>query len=209
MCTLSAAWWTVRTGTPIRDAAVFACVLLFFSNAFNLLDNADGHCASIGIAVLVGVSVATGNPVAFMVACGTAGFIVWNWPPPRIFLGDAGSLLIGVWCVMIALMWHGWHYSSAARLLPIFWVPLYDTMSVIVVRIRQGRHIYVGGQDHLSHRMMQRGMRIETINLLLAVGTLAIGIACAFAKFPIAALIAVCAMVALAVWELAARPRAY
>ncbi len=190
-------------GLSIAHSLVLVCCLIFFANAFNLLDNADGLCSSVGIAVLLSARIHTNDPLPFVAACGAAGFLVWNWPKARIFLGDTGSLLIGVWCVMLGLAGRAAGGDPIAwKMLPVFWVPIYDTCSVIVVRIRAGRSVFQGGQDHFSHRLMRRGVSNSSVNLLLGGATLLAGLMSVFLSPCSSALSLVVLLLVAALWEL-------
>lgn len=161
-----------HAGASLIEALSLAAALLFFSNALNLLDNSDGQCASVAAAALCAAAL-HGNASTRLAAAGALlGFLWWNRPPARIFLGDAGSLLIGAWCVMLVLR-DPTHdgFLINPRLLPALWVPLYDTLSVIALRVWQRRPIWQGGQDHFAWRLMRRGLSPATTDALLAAAT--------------------------------------
>jgi UDP-GlcNAc:undecaprenyl-phosphate GlcNAc-1-phosphate transferase len=165
---LSSTW-----GLP--TAVLLGVAVLLSANSFNLLDNADGLCASVAAVVLAGVAVLRGNVMAGACAAALGGFLVWNAPRARMFLGDAGSLLIGTWCVLCALA----PVPGSARLfmwelLPLFVVPVCDTAFVIAVRLSEGRSVMQGGQDHISHRLVRLGLPVGTVDVLLA-GVTALG----------------------------------
>jgi len=130
------------SGNFLFSAALSLC-LLFFINSFNLLDNVDGLCSSVGLAVLISAFIHSRNPYIIPPAGGIAGFLIWNWPKAKIFLGDAGSLLIGALCVFFALMGNKNHLIQWS-LLPVFWAPIYDTCSVVIIRLFETGSIIIG-----------------------------------------------------------------
>lgn len=161
-----------HAGFSLIEALSLVAALLFFSNAFNLLDNSDGQCASVATAALCAAALHGHTSTRLAAAGALLGFLCWNWPPARIFLGDAGSLLIGAWCVMLVLR-NPAHdgFLINPHLLPALWVPLYDTLSVIALRLWQRRPIWQGGQDHFAWRLMRRGLSPATTDVALAAAT--------------------------------------
>ena len=166
--------------TSLLNSALLFCCLVFFSNAFNLLDNIDGLCSATGIAILLVLTFFTQNiHVISLIAIGSiAGFLILNKPKARIFMGDTGSLLIGSLCVILTLI----NYKNSSflnpgifKFLPLFWLPIYDTFSVIIVRTYEGRSVLIGGKDHFSHRLMKRGMNNSTVILVLFLITITAG----------------------------------
>ena len=157
------------------NAIFLSLALFFFINSFNLLDNVDGLSSTIGLAVLISAFIHTRNPYIIPVAGGIAGFLIWNWPKAKIFLGDAGSLIIGGFCVVLVLMGNKEHLIEF-KLFPVLWVPIYDTFSVIVIRLYEKRSILIGGKDHFSHRLMKKGMSNSNLNILLGGSTIFLGI---------------------------------
>ncbi len=140
------------------------------SNSFNLLDNMDGLSAGVGIiaSVIFFFSAVSAGQIfiaLFLIACaGTLlGFLKYNFPPAKIFMGDAGSLFIGF--IMSVLTILGTYYiKGSANLYPIFMpvlilgLPIYDTLSVIVIRLKKRESIFKADKNHFSHRLLRLGM---------------------------------------------------
>lgn len=145
-------------------------------NAFNFIDNMDGLAAGIGMIAALCFMVATilngqwfiASTLALL-AGSLAGFLVWNVPPASIFMGDGGSLFVGY---ILATMAARTTFVDAAHpdfALGTAWygifmpllvlaVPLYDGVYVTVWRIRRGKSPFVGGPEHISHRLVQLGL---------------------------------------------------
>jgi UDP-GlcNAc:undecaprenyl-phosphate GlcNAc-1-phosphate transferase len=155
----------------IGDAMLTVFWIVGVTNALNLLDNMDGLCAGTALiataftlAAIVGASGAT--PLALYVAAlmgATAGFLVYNKYPASIFMGDTGSLFLGVNLAAIPLVGQGRAHSSgllpviAAPVLPLL-LPIFDTLLVTAVRLLSGRRPSQGGRDHSSHRLVAIGL---------------------------------------------------
>lgn len=144
-------------------------------NSFNMLDNMDG--LSGGIATIVCLSLATAMfltgeeagpqwfvaAVLLVVAGSLLGFLWHNFPPARIFMGDGGSYFVGFLIAVSTLLATFAHYDSTdqhAVVAPLcaMTVPLYDLVTVLWIRIREGRSPFVGDQSHFSHRLVAMGM---------------------------------------------------
>jgi len=139
-----------------------AAWLLGVCNAFNLLDILDGLAAGVGVlaALALGVvAVVTGSlpeaAAAFALAGALAGFLVFNFHPARIYLGDAGSLTIGITlgALALALPWTGSSPAGFLAPLAILVVPLADTAYVSVLRARAGKPFWHGSADHFPLRL--------------------------------------------------------
>jgi len=139
--------------------------LLGAMNALNLLDGLDGLAAMVGI-ILVSTSgalaVMTGNTqiaiIAFVFAASLLGFMPFNFPPARIFLGDAGSMLIGLVVGTLAIQgsFKGAGTVLLAAPLAIWTIPMFDTGAAVIRRTLAGRSVYVTDRSHLHHRLMDR-----------------------------------------------------
>ena len=151
-------------------------------NAFNLLDGIDGLAATVGIIISTGVSALaylTGHPteafVALAMAGAIGGFLVYNRPPATIFMGDAGSMLIGLVLGALAIRASLKQFSTVGLIVPIaIWaLPIFDVSMAILRRRLTGRSIYTTDRGHIHHLLQQRGLSVREVVAL-------IGLLCAF-----------------------------
>ena len=146
------------------------------TNAFNLLDNMDGLTAgTAGIAAftfaLMGVT--GGMPVLAIVAASLSGaawgFLAHNRHPAKIFMGDAGSLFMGLLLALIGMRLRFENLVEVTFLVPVvvLGLPIFDTTLVVLSRVRHGRGVFDGGHDHVSHRLVRIGLPVPaTVRLL-------------------------------------------
>jgi UDP-GlcNAc:undecaprenyl-phosphate/decaprenyl-phosphate GlcNAc-1-phosphate transferase len=162
--------------------------LVGITNAFNLLDNMDGLAAGVafvasGVLLLhawaLGEFLVAVILLAFMGSL--LGFLFFNFHPASVFLGDCGSHFIGF--VMASIMLLERYVTRASStlfplLMPVLLlaVPLIDTATVILIRLREGRPIYVGDQRHLSHRLLALGFTQRSAALFLYLATFCLGV---------------------------------
>lgn len=148
------------------DIAITVLWLVGVTNAFNIVDNMDGAAGGIAAASAIGLAVAAGleeqilvGGMAAVLAGACLGFLVHNWHPARIFMGDAGTLPLGFLLAAIALKlrFPSPHASSIAALV-LFTAPaLFDTTLVVISRTARHKPVYQGGTDHTSHRLLRLG----------------------------------------------------
>ena len=173
------------TGVYVVDAALSLFWFVGLTNAVNLLDNMDGLAggtAAIAGAYLTVLFFLEGTLGLAILSLGfTAsllGFLAHNYPPARIFMGDSGSLFLGLFLAGLALApAPGLSRSLAAVLAApvlLLGVPILDTTLVTIGRILEGRPVSQGGKDHTSHRFVALGMG-EKPTLWLLWGTAAVG----------------------------------
>ena len=157
--------------TPYALLNVFLTLfwVVGITNAFNLLDNMDGLAAGMALLAagfrLVFFLVDRDQGGALITAAfmgGIAGFLVRNFPPAKIFMGDAGSLFIGFFLSGLSLAGE-YAYSrglSAVLVFPILLmlIPIFDTTFVTLTRLISGRPVSQGGRDHTSHRLVGLGI---------------------------------------------------
>jgi UDP-GlcNAc:undecaprenyl-phosphate GlcNAc-1-phosphate transferase len=165
--------------------------LVGITNAFNLLDNMDGLAAGVAF-IAAGTLLLNAWSldeyfvsliiVAFMGSL--LGFLFFNFQPANVFLGDCGSHFIGF--VMAALTLLERYVSHASgTLFPILMpvvvlaVPIADTLTVIAIRMREGRPIYVGDSRHLSHTLVSLGFSQRGAVLFLYLVTFSLGLGAA------------------------------
>jgi UDP-GlcNAc:undecaprenyl-phosphate GlcNAc-1-phosphate transferase len=160
------------------------------TNSFNFMDNMNGLCAGLAAiaCLLLGLTSAWQGQylvasLAFLSCGAVSAFLPYNFPRASAFLGDAGSHLIGFLLAVLAILPHfytGEHRHRWAVLSPLFIlaVPLADLVWVVVLRWQLGKPFYVGDNNHLSHRLVRRGLSPTQAVLLIwtlaaAVGSLA------------------------------------
>ena len=155
------------------------------TNAFNLLDNMDGLTAGVALISAVYLAIFYGGngswdyTVLAVVAAGAAaGFLLFNFNPARIFMGDCGSLFLGFLLGSASLL-EVTHVSGVPPLVlapvVVLAIPVFDTLFVSVTRRLRGQAISQGGTDHSSHRLVQLGLNERSAVLLLSLLSVASG----------------------------------
>jgi UDP-GlcNAc:undecaprenyl-phosphate GlcNAc-1-phosphate transferase len=159
-------------------------------NALNFLDNMDGLCAGVGaICALIfgGIALAHQQTLAATLAAATAGaligFLPWNFPRAKIFLGDSGSHFTGFMLGALAMLPHYYVRQQPSPtqlpvLIPVIVLalPLFDLVAVTWSRWRRGAPIHIGDANHLSHRLVQLGLSRSGAVLVLYALTLVLGL---------------------------------
>ncbi len=179
------------TGRFLPWSALMVPLTIFWivgvTNAFNLLDNMDGLAA--GIAAIVALTLFTHNVsqgdhqaalLCILIAGACGGFLVFNFNPARIFMGDSGSLLLGFLLSGIVVLGSSRGTSELALtlLVPVgvMALPILDTTLVTIVRALNSRPISQGGRDHLSHRLVALGLNERSAVLVLYAVSAAFGL---------------------------------
>jgi UDP-GlcNAc:undecaprenyl-phosphate GlcNAc-1-phosphate transferase len=167
--------------------AVTILWLLTVINAFNFMDNMNGLCAGVGaIAALVFALIAAANgeylvAITGFLMCGAlAGFLPWNFPNARAFLGDAGSHLVGYLLAVMAILPHFYTRLNPRPLavlapLLVLAVPLLDLAQVTAFRTLNKKPFWIGDTNHLSHRLVRAGLNRSTAVLILWLATVLTG----------------------------------
>jgi UDP-GlcNAc:undecaprenyl-phosphate GlcNAc-1-phosphate transferase len=171
-------------------AVVLAIVwLVAITNAFNLLDNMDGLAATLGLVAAASFAVDAimihPNRMALVLSLALAlsclGFLPFNFRPAKpaaIFMGDAGSQMLGFGLATLGLVssWKVAGTTIATMLVPllVLAVPILDTTLVTVVRLLEGRPITQGGLDHTSHRLVGRGLTEKRAVVFLGLASAAL-----------------------------------
>jgi UDP-GlcNAc:undecaprenyl-phosphate GlcNAc-1-phosphate transferase len=138
-------------------------------NAFNFMDNMNGLCAGLGaIGALLFAIIAAANGqylvalTGFLMCGALAGFLPWNFPKARAFLGDAGSHLVGYLLAVMAILPHFYTKQNPRPLavlspLLVLAVPLADLAWVVTLRTVNRKPFWIGDTNHLSHRLVRAG----------------------------------------------------
>ena len=182
------AFFEVRllTFLPGPMGAVLTVVwIVLLTNVFNFLDNMDG--LSVGTAAIVLIMIIwVGRisqqifvPTMAVVLLGAlVGFLLYNFNPARIFMGDSGSLPVGYLVAVVSVLTtyynptvHKGQWYTAFIPLVVLAIPLYDFASVVFLRLRAHQPPWVGDQRHFSHRLIQRGMKQKTAVLTIYLAT--------------------------------------
>ena len=181
---------TVFVAQPWIGIVVTVLWIMVLTNAMNFLDNMDGLSAGIGvIAALmsVGILVTMVRQPHEMVATGLlllagslCGFLCWNRPPASIFMGDSGSNLIGFLLATLTVTGTFYEHSGSRHVilapLCILAIPLYDFVTVILIRLKSGRSPFHGDKSHFSHRLVELGLRPSRAVLTIHLSTLMTGL---------------------------------
>ena len=176
---------TLFVPSLVFSYAVTVLWILTLVNAFNFTDNMNGLCAGLGAIAAWNFALLAGRDGQYLVAllalamCGAlVGFLPWNFPTGRVFLGDAGSHLVGFLVAVLAIMPHFFTpqnprgFAVLAPLL-ILAVPLLDLIQVVIGRWRRGQPFYIGDTNHFSHLLVRRGLsRTAAVLVLWTIATL-------------------------------------
>jgi UDP-GlcNAc:undecaprenyl-phosphate GlcNAc-1-phosphate transferase len=157
------------TSWHLPNVALSMFWIVMITNAFNLIDNMDGLCAGVVVVIclvrfwLLATDGRTDDAnLCIMLAAAFAGFLLFNYHPARIFMGDCGSLPVGFALAALTLagpappkglVMAGFFYPALT-----FAYPIFDTALVSILRKLAGRPISVGGCDHSSHRLASLGL---------------------------------------------------
>jgi UDP-GlcNAc:undecaprenyl-phosphate GlcNAc-1-phosphate transferase len=166
--------------------ALTGFTVIVVTNSFNLIDGLDGLAGSIGLVALLalGVWFFLADDYLFSLFCfsmvgGILAFIVYNWEPSEIFMGDTGAMVIGMLLAVLAI-----HFMSINAALPIdhpmkytaivsgtvsfVIIPLCDTVRIIVLRLLRGQSPFAPDKSHIHHALMRLGMGHSKTAIILA-----------------------------------------
>ena len=179
---------------PLLTGLVSVAWIVGLINSFNMLDNMDGLCAgvaAIAAAILAAVMLIAPDPLThqpqlfvagfLLVLVGAlVGFLMHNRPPARLFMGDAGSYFVGFCLAVVTILatFAGGETPRHAILAPlcVLAVPLYDTVTVVWIRLRAGQSPFEGDKNHFSHRLVELGLSPSQAVLTIYLTTAACGL---------------------------------
>ena len=207
---------------PMLNAVITIVWVLGITNAINFLDNMDGlsgGVAAIAAFFFLALAALNGQILVGMLSAamlGAAlGFLLYNFNPAIIFMGDAGSLFIGFILAAIGIkLRFPANTDLVTWMVPVLvlGVPIFDTTLVTLSRVRRRVPIYVGGKDHTSHRLVRLGLSPRASVLVLycvsaACGVLALIVAQAdlVTAYALAGVVALIALIAL--WKFESNSR--
>jgi UDP-GlcNAc:undecaprenyl-phosphate GlcNAc-1-phosphate transferase len=182
------------TGWPAFDAALSVFWLVGITNALNLLDNMDGLAAGVAaiaagfFAAFYGLGGHASSAALLLALAGALlGFLVYNFQPASIFMGDCGALFFGFLLGSAGLGMVSTNpvqpeWALAAVSLLVLSVPIFDTTFVTLTRLWSGRPISQGGRDHTSHRLVVRGWSERAAVVILYGISLASGLLALYSR---------------------------
>ena len=162
---------TNTIGTPLHNRFLDSAITIFWivgvCNSINFFDNLDGGAAgTVAVIALFIFAIAYERQqvlvgaLAIVTAGATAGFLLWNRAPAKIYMGDAGALFLGIIVAVLTIRLDPEitpRSKSLAIPFLLMALPVLDTTVAVVSRIRRGVSPFEGGRDHLSHRLIRLG----------------------------------------------------
>lgn len=174
---------------PILSIAFSFLTMLVIVNAFNLIDGVDGLAGMLGLisSVTFGILFMLENDLifaalSFSLASALAAFLIFNFAPAKIFMGDTGSLMLGLVSGILVVQFIKIEDSTAAQLhfnaspalgFAILFVPLMDTFRVSLLRIYHGKSPFESDTNHIHHILLRRGYSHMKISIVLSLFTIA------------------------------------
>ncbi len=156
---------------------ISAIWLLGTTNAINLIDGIDGLAGSVGLVLSLTIAAITGwqgnvllTTIMLSLAGAQIGFLRYNFAPATIYLGDAGSMLIGLLCGTIAVMSNAKSSTAMALAVPmaVWSIPIIDTFAALLRRKLTGRSLFTADRGHLHHSLLTRGWSVRQASLFIA-----------------------------------------
>jgi UDP-GlcNAc:undecaprenyl-phosphate/decaprenyl-phosphate GlcNAc-1-phosphate transferase len=183
-------WILIATGQSIHlfEWEPLNIILTLFwvvgiMNSINMLDNMDAITASVTLFILLEALITlyvthdASSPLVILligVIGALAGFLFFNWHPSRLYMGDTGSQFLGILLAIVGIrfFWNqpdfgGTNFVSKRIVITAlaFVIPLADTLSVVINRIRRGQSPFVGGKDHTTHHLSYLGLSDSQVAL--------------------------------------------
>lgn len=157
------------------------------TNAINLTDGLDGLAAGVCLlASLVNAVVAVwlGNHymsvMMILLAGALTGFLRWNFHPARVFLGDTGSLALGMFLALASLHGAQKAHTAVMILVPLFALgyPIFDTLLAVARRIWRGQPLFASDRDHIHHRLLDRGRSPTAAAVQIYIASVLVSLVC-------------------------------
>jgi len=161
---------------PLISYAVTVFTIIVIVNSFNLVDGIDGLAGGLGLTSLLffGVWYLLVGDVFLTVLCfsmigAIAAFLIFNWEPSKIFMGDTGSMIIGLLIAILTLRFINFNYnlaednplhfdSTVTTATCIIFVPLFDTLRIVLLRLWKGQSPFTPDKSHIHHTLLRLGL---------------------------------------------------
>ena len=162
------------------DEIFTVAVIAIMTNAFNLIDGIDGLAGSIGLfisIVLCSLFTVYGDQFGAIIALGISGaslaFLIYNWHPSKVFMGDTGSMMLGFTLTVLFIRFLAvpsditGQFSPVALILALFALPTYDTLRVFIIRFSTGKHPLAPDRNHIHHVLLKLGFNHGVATMML------------------------------------------
>ena len=161
--------------SPVGGSILSFCWIIGIINAFNLIDGIDALCGGISFLILNSLGIIfyrSARPTAaicFILAASVAGFLVYNKPKAKIFMGDGGSQFLGFMAAALPLYKSTWNfeYNKFLVILVLVSIPLLDTVAAMWRRTREHRSFFSPDRSHIHHKLMNIGFTPKQVLLIL------------------------------------------
>lgn len=176
--------------------------IIIITNAFNLIDGLDGLAGSVGLISLLAFGVwfywvddYVFSLFSFAMAGGVLAFLIYNWEPSEIFMGDTGAMAIGMLLAVLTIRFmnlndalafdHPAKFSATIATASCFIItPLCDTLRIIILRVSKGKSPFSPDKSHIHHAIMRLGMtHAKTATILVTVNLVYIAFAFVFKEY--------------------------
>ena len=168
---LSVGSWTLDIGLPGIPLALLTIV--WITNLYNFMDGIDGIAATQAIfvaasaALLLGLNGDAGTALlCLLIAMACTGFLFWNWPPARLFMGDVGSGFLGYCFAVLAIAGENSGQLPLAVWLLLLALFIADASYTLLARLQRGEHIYEAHREHAYQYLVRRSGSHRQITLL-------------------------------------------
>jgi Fuc2NAc and GlcNAc transferase len=131
--------------------------IIWFINLYNFLDGIDGYASIEAISICLGYYLINGSQLAILLIVSVIGFLVWNWPKAKIFMGDVGSTMLGFTLIILAIHFHNtseFNFIYVFTLSSIFW---FDASITLIRRFINRENISTAHKKHAYQRLVQSG----------------------------------------------------
>lgn len=210
---------------PLLIYIISLFTVVIISNAYNLIDGIDGLAGTVGALALTFFgcwNYVAGQPylslIALCFAASLVAFLLFNWQPSSIFMGDTGALTIGLVLSYFAIRFINDNYAlpdehdakfkaSVSTAFCVLVVPLFDTLRVIIVRLSQFQSPFHADQNHIHHRFLRLGMsHSRAVTWIASINLVFIGLALFMRRQPdsvlLPILVVTCLLITFALWRL-------
>jgi UDP-N-acetylmuramyl pentapeptide phosphotransferase/UDP-N-acetylglucosamine-1-phosphate transferase len=186
--------------SPATSFLFTSITMLVIINAFNLIDGVDGLAATLGISITLFLGIQfwlqgdkTHALISFVSAASLLAFLIYNWSPARIFLGDTGSLLIGLTNAVLVIRFISTRtaisldtdFSTAPAVgIALLIIPMADMLRLVIIRLIQGHSPFKPDMQHFHHLLLGKGLTHRQVTLfIVGLNTLFVIYACSFQHF--------------------------